>query len=254
MTVSKSCGSSPAAESVTICRSRALRACCRFVSGKILFVTGTDTGVGKTVIAVALTRAFRKRGLNAAGMKPVCSGGRSDARCLWEASDRAVALDEVNPWHFRAPLAPVLAARIARRKLFLRSVAPQIADLARRFACLIVEGAGGLLSPLGEDFDSRDLLHAVGAMPVLVASNRLGAVNQVRLSLEALPEMTRSRTTVLLVNPASPGVAARTNVDLMSRFHPKSRLFTVPWDHDPVGKPGAAFRQAMSKVVAALLR
>jgi dethiobiotin synthetase len=75
------------------------------------FITGTDTGAGKTVLTALLARYLRERGVRTAALKPVCSGGRDDARVLRAASAGALALDKINPWHFRAPIAPLLAAR-----------------------------------------------------------------------------------------------------------------------------------------------
>ena len=80
------------------------------------FITGTDTGVGKTVLTTLLTRFLCERGSNVAALKPVCSGSRADARALRTAMNGALTLDEINPWHFRAPIAPLLAARKENRR------------------------------------------------------------------------------------------------------------------------------------------
>ena len=126
---------------------------------RIFFITGTDTGVGKTVLTALLTQFLRERGVNAAALKPICSGGRDDAREIisprWTAT---LSLDEINPWHFRAPIAPLLAARRERKRVRLSEVLAQIRAMQKRFDVLLVEGAGGLLSPLGENFNSRDLI------------------------------------------------------------------------------------------------
>src|ERR1035441_9896113 len=107
------------------------------------FITGTDTGVGKTVLTTLLARHLRERGVNAAALKPICSGNRADARALHTASDDALTLDEINPWHFRAPLAPLLAARRERRRVGLADVLAHVRTMQRRFDVLLVEGAGG---------------------------------------------------------------------------------------------------------------
>ena len=77
---------------------------------RIYFIIGTDTGVGKTVFTALLTRRLREKEVRVAALKPLCSGGREDARVLRAASGHVLSLDEINPWHFRAPLAPLLAA------------------------------------------------------------------------------------------------------------------------------------------------
>jgi len=135
----------------------------------------------------------------------------------------------VNPWQFRAALAPVLAARMEKRRVRLRQVVTQIQRVAKRFEVVIVEGAGGLLSPMGEDFDSRDLIQALGATPVIVGPNKLGAVNQVRLVWEALPAKMRSKARVVLVNQCKPDAASRTNLELLKEFIAAKQLRVMPW-------------------------
>ncbi len=198
-------------------------------SAQILFITGTDTGVGKTVFAALSTIYLRQNGFQVAALKPLCSGGREDARTLHAAAGKVLSLDEVNPWFFRAPLAPVLAARKEKRRVKLREVVAHIRRIAKRFEVVVVEGAGGLLSPLGEGFDSRDLIKALNAMPIIVCSNKLGAVNQVRLVLEALPPGARQRARVVLVNPMKPDAASRTNLELLRDYVELERVRVIPW-------------------------
>lgn len=196
----------------------------------LVFVTGSDTGVGKTVLTAALTRWLRGRGVDAVGLKPLCSGGREDARELHSASGGALALAEVNPWHFRAALAPVLAARREGQRVKLAEVVARVRAVAGRFEVTVVEGAGGLLSPLVEDGDNLDFLAALRPTAVIaVVPNRLGAVNQARLILRALPAAQRRRAVVVLVDQLSTGAAGRTNADLLAEFTPGVRVIRMPW-------------------------
>ena len=199
------------------------------MASKIYFVTGTDTGVGKTVFAAAATILLRQNGRRVAALKPVCSGDRADARLLYAAAGKILPLDEVNPWHFRAALAPVLAARKEKKRLRLREVVAHVLRVAKQFEIVIVEGAGGLLSPLGEGFDSRDLIQALNAMPVVVCPNKLGAVNQARLVLEALPRRIAGQTRFVLVDQPRPDTASRSNLALLKEFVDPARLRTLPW-------------------------
>ena len=139
---------------------------------RTIFITGTDTGAGKTVLTALLARYLRGRGVRVAALKPVCSGGRADALALRAALGGALALAEINPWHFRAAVAPALAARLARRPLRLAPVLARLRATRQKYDVTLVEGAGGLLSPLGEDFNSRDLIVALRARPVKPASAR----------------------------------------------------------------------------------
>ena len=199
------------------------------MANRILFITGTDTGVGKTVFAVLVTLHLRSRGIRVAALKPICSGGRDDARLLRDAAGKVLSPDDVNPWHFHAPVAPVLAAQQERKRVRLREVVAHIRRVAKSFEVLVVEGAGGLLSPLGEDFDSRDLIKALGATPIIVCPNKLGAVNQVRLTVSALPRAAARQASIVLVNPARPDAASRTNLKLLKEFVDPNRLRILPW-------------------------
>jgi len=193
------------------------------------FITGTDTGVGKTVLTTLLARHLRKCGVNAAALKPVCSGGRGDARMLHTAMNGMLTPDEINPWHFRAPMAPLLAARRERRQVRLADVLAHVRTMQKRFDVLLVEGAGGLLSPLGGNFDSRDLIAALRAVPMVVCPNRLGAVNQVLLALAALPRSAFCRARIVLMSPSKPDAATNTNAGLLAEFFDAKRIFELPW-------------------------
>src|SRR5208283_3205139 len=109
----------------------------------VFFITGTDTGVGKTVLTALLAQHLRRRGIRVAALKPMASGDREDARELQAALDGALTLDEINPWHFRASLAPLLAARREHRRVRLAGVLAHIREMQKRFDVVLVEGAGG---------------------------------------------------------------------------------------------------------------
>jgi dethiobiotin synthetase len=196
---------------------------------RIFLITGTDTGAGKTVLTALLARFGREKGLRVAALKPLCSGGRADARALHAALDGALALDEINPWHFRRPLAPVLAARREKKTVRLADVLAHIRVRQKKSDLTLVEGAGGLLSPLGEDFDSRDLITALRAIPLIAAPNQLGVINHILLTLEALPKMTRSQAKVIFMSPPAPDAASRSNPELLAQFFPSERIFALPW-------------------------
>ncbi len=193
------------------------------------FITGTDTGVGKTVLTALLTRYLRERGVNAAALKPVCSGDRADARALYAALAGALTLDEINPWYFRAPMAPLLAARRERKRVALADVLAHARAMQKRFDVMLIEGAGGLLSPLGEKFDSRELIAALRATPMVVCPNRLGAVNQVLLTLAALPQSASCRARVVLMSPSKPDASTTTNASLLAEFLDAKCIFCLPW-------------------------
>ncbi|HXF11322.1 MAG TPA: dethiobiotin synthase [Desulfuromonadaceae bacterium] len=199
----------------------------------IYFITGTNTGAGKTVLAALCVRALRRRHINATGLKPICSGGRDDARALAAAGDGALSINEVNPWHFRPPIAPLLAARTEKQTILLSDVVAHISAVRRQFDVVVVEGAGGLLSPLGKNFDSRDLLLALRAQPIIVAPNTLGAINHLLLTVEALPKKYQVMAKLVLVAPPKPDAATGSNPGLLAEFFDRRRIFQLPHFSNP---------------------
>lgn len=151
-----------------------------------LFVIGTDTNVGKTVFSCLLARHLTSQGIPLTVAKPFCSGGRDDARLLRAAAGNRQTLDDINPFHFEKPLTPLLAAREAGVRITLDDVLGPLRSLCETDGVQLVEGAGGLLSPLGEGFDAMDLIESLGAQVILVARNQLGVVNHVALTAREL--------------------------------------------------------------------
>jgi dethiobiotin synthetase len=194
-----------------------------------LFITATGTGAGKTVFAALLLGFLRQRGVIAAAFKPICSGGRADARILRAVPGGTLALDEINPWYFRAAIAPALAAKQENKSIRRAQVLAHLRAKQKKFAVTLVEGAGGLLSPLGAGFNSRDLILALRAAPVIVAPNRLGVINDLLLTLEALPKPLRAKTKIVLMSPAKADAATPGNAGLLGEFFPAERIFELPW-------------------------
>ena len=218
-----------------------------------IFITGTDTGVGKTVLTTLLAGFLRQRGHRVAVCKPVCSGGRTDARLLAAALGGEFSLDEINPWHFRAPIAPVLAARREGQRVTLPAIVAHARQLQKRGDVLLVEGAGGLLSPLGENMDSRDLLVALRAVPIIVGLNRLGVVNHLRLTLAALPSAARARAMVVLMTPEMPDRSTPTNAVLLAEHFDAASVVGLPWLGQPVDFKGALRTAHIRKILGRIV-
>jgi len=159
-----------------------------------IFVTGTDTGVGKTLVASALLRAFALSGLRAVGMKPVATGCRLDAHdranedvaALTAASNISVPIDLINPYCFEPAIAPHLAAQQAGSSISLTRIRQCYLSLASRADRVVVEGAGGLLAPLSPREDWGDLVRFLDLSVVLVVGMRLGCLNHALLTAEAI--------------------------------------------------------------------
>ena len=195
---------------------------------RFLVVTGTGTGVGKTVLSGLLVRRIIQLGRTIRAFKPLCSGGRGDALALEAASGGAQTLDEINPWYFEAPLSPALAARLERRTVTLEAVSAHILQHSKQRELTLVEGAGGLLSPLTVDGDTRDLIVRLKARPLIVASNRLGVIHDVRATLGCLPPSLRSSVPVVLMAPAAVDPSTARNARSLSEYHPADRIVEIP--------------------------
>ncbi len=163
---------------------------------RTIFVTGTDTGVGKTLLTALLLAHARQGHAGACALKPFCSGSRADAQLLHGLQGGGLALDDINPFFFPQPLAPAVAARErGRRGPSLGEVVGHIRSVSAtldRSACLFIEGSGGLLVPLGEGYTVLDLIVALRCETLLVSANRLGTINHTLLSVEALQRATRA--------------------------------------------------------------
>jgi len=149
-------------------------------------VTGTDTGAGKTFVTSGLVRFSRSRGIDAVGMKPICSGDNLDVQKLREACDSCEPEFVLNPIWFRTPVAPYTASLIEDRQIDLNALRKAFTHLAQRHAHVLVEGAGGIAVPIRSDYDYRDLARDLHLEVVIVAANRLGVLNHVRLTEESI--------------------------------------------------------------------
>ncbi len=149
-------------------------------------MTGNDTGVGKTHVAAMIARAAAEQGLRVGVYKPAASGCRSesgslisdDAQELWVAAGSSGELDRVCPQRFAAPLSPHLAAQAEGKELDAALLRSGLDYWRDRSDFLIVEGAGGLMSPLGDDEYVADLAHDLGYPLIVVARNQIGVINQ----------------------------------------------------------------------------
>jgi dethiobiotin synthetase len=158
------------------------------------FVTGTDTEVGKTRVSAGLLYWLGQAGVRAAGYKPVASGielleGRrvnEDVLRLQQASSVALSDEQVGPCQLGFPCAPHIAAELEGRVIDRQALALGAHELQRQADCIVAEGAGGLLVPLGPDWDSSDLMVELGLPVVLVVGLRLGCISHALLSAEAI--------------------------------------------------------------------
>ncbi len=161
-----------------------------------LFITGTDTGVGKTFVAAALARALREQGVDVGVMKPIETGCRlrqgkfypADGALLRQTAGVRDALDLVTPVRFRLPLAPYAADVQEGKSVNLRLVDQAFRTLRKRHSFLLVEGIGGLLVPIRRDYSVLDLIQRIGLPVLVVARLGLGTINHTLLTVHRLRE------------------------------------------------------------------
>ena len=208
-----------------------------------IFVTGTDTGVGKTVVATAILRALVASGQRAVGMKPVSAGNERDGSehpdvvALLRAGNVSAPLADRNPFAFAPAIAPHLAAAEAGVAIDLAVITAAYARLASRADVVVVEGAGGVLVPVDATHDMLDIAMRLRLPVLLVVGMRLGCLNHALLSAAAI----RSRGPRLsgwVANCVDPQMrAVDANVEALSIRLPAPLVALVPWGVSPTIPP-----------------
>jgi len=156
---------------------------------KGLFITGTDTGAGKTYVASLIIEALRAEGVDAVGYKPICCGGREDAYALMKASGNTVELEQVNPCWMRTAAAPYVAGMFENKELDVEALLKGGRDLGAEHEVVIVEGVGGWQVPILKNYMVADFAKELGLPTILVVGNRLGALNPTLLTVQSMRSM-----------------------------------------------------------------
>ncbi len=153
---------------------------------KGLFITGTDTGAGKTYVTSLIIKALRGEGIDAVGYKPICCGGREDAYALQSASGGLIDLDEVNPCWMRSASAPYVAGMFENKELDVKSLIDRAHAMSENHELVVCEGVGGWKVPITKDYLVADFAKDLGWPVLLVVGNRLGALNHTALTVESM--------------------------------------------------------------------
>jgi len=205
-----------------------------------LGVTGTDTAVGKTLVSTVLLRILRSRGLRVSAMTPVETGVKpddpsSDARRLQAAAGGDDPIEDVRPLLMAEPLAPWVASARAGTEVDLGVLDAAFARLAEGRDAVLVEGAGGLLVPVTRDVAFDGLFVQWELDVVVVAGNRLGAINHTLLTVRAAHDAgLRVRGVVLnALGPETPGIAEATNLEALSDLLAPVPVLAFPWLRRP---------------------
>lgn len=220
-----------------------------------VFITGTDTGVGKTVVTAALAQYLSQRGVDVGVMKPVETGvasptaATSDAVRLKAAAATQDELALIRPYCFRQPVAPLTAARLERKPIRLAGILSAYRRLREQHELLLVEGVGGVHAPLTKSADVLELIQQMKLPVIVVGRVGLGGINHARLTIEALRQRKIPVLALVLNQTASVQGAmarqqARSTVALLREFSEVPVIGPLPY----AGTLGQGWNRAVEKV------
>jgi len=205
---------------------------------KGIFITGTDTGVGKTLVAGGLARVWLKSGKRIGVIKPIESGcvrtdsglQPHDALFLKEMSYSIDDVDLINPYRLEHPLAPSIAAELEGVEIDLKKIDRIYQQLELKYDLMLVEGVGGLLAPLYKTFNNADLIRLLGIPMIVVARNTLGTINHTLLTVEYAQS---NGLTILgiIINTLSrsPDLSTKTNPQVIKKLSGLPLLGVIPF-------------------------
>lgn len=199
-----------------------------------IFITGTDTGVGKTQVACLLVRSFRAMGIDAVGMKPFACGDRKDADALFAANDGVVDMGLVNPVWMRVSASPYAASLVENRALDIATAREACRMVRAEHSLVVVEGVGGWRVPLTDTLCMSDFAVELGLPVVVVVANRIGALNHTRLTVDAIRGRGLTVAGILWndVNGAAEDPASITNRGVFEQLMPEEIQMEVPFGID----------------------
>lgn len=204
------------------------------------FITGTDTGVGKTYFTAMLTRALRRTGFDTVALKPICCGPRDDVEALRHAADNELSPEEINPVWLRQPAAPLVAAREEGRNIDLVSLADWFAAISRGRKSVLIEGAGGWLVPLTPKQTVADLAALFGLPVLVVVADKLGCLNHTQLTLQNIRSRGLSCAGLVLNAITADGsIAQKTNRKILAEICEAPLLFEIQPGQTEIGLAAA---------------
>lgn len=230
-----------------------------------VFITGTDTGVGKTLIAGALIRVFSSFGPRTGGMKPVETGCSrqgdalipEDGMFLKTIARMEEPITQIVPYTFEPPVSPMTAAEMSGGSIDPLRIKREFYELKRRYDFMVVEGAGGLLAPMGQDYFSLDIPRDLGLPLIVVARPGLGTINHTLLTVRyAISNgLTVAGVIINHVMPPQGTLAEETNPSALKSLLPVPLIGSMPYlgDHSPEALEKAAFKNLDADILKRLL-
>ena len=219
------------------------------------FITGTDTGAGKTILTALLLDHLRAQGENAIAIKPLCTGPRDDVHLLQSLQPGVLSDDEMNPFHYPNPVTPLVASRGRLKKEHIVGAIRQREGECER---LLVEGAGGLRVPLAAGVAWDEVVKSLKCGVILAAPNQLGVLNHVNLTLDRLKTIGVMKVFVVLSDcnpPSRMDASAASNQRVLASFWPETPFLKLPYLGSNLGTPEKirAARKKMKKTLARLV-
>lgn len=204
-----------------------------------IFITGTDTGVGKTIVTAGLALLLKAQGVNVGIVKPVQSGHytddpEGDAAILKRLAGLDTPLEEITPYSFKTPVTPGLAAELEGRTINRDHLLAHIKKIEQKYDFLLIEGAGGLMVPMGADWMVSDLAQAIGYPLLIVARPSLGTINHSVLTTTVIRQM-GMRVLGIICNGYREDCddpSIEQNPHLIEKFAQTPVLGTIPWLED----------------------
>ena len=207
---------------------------------KGLFITGTDTGVGKTLIAGAIAKILHKAGKNVGVFKPIATGCKKtkkgfigqDAQFLARCASSESEIDLINPVTFKMPAAPFACEKAENKKVDLKKIADAYKQICKNSDFIIVEGIGGIKVPITDRFDVLDLARAFKLPVVIVARSKLGTINHTLLTIDAVRSAGLLLAGVVIngYNKEVKDFAEKTNAKIIGKLGKVRILAVVPFD------------------------
>lgn len=227
---------------------------------KGIFITGTDTGVGKTFVACGLIRALKDMGMNVCPIKPVESGCRvhkgnlvpADTTALVTASGVREPVDMINPYRLRHPLAPSVAAEIEGVKIDRRKILSAYNRLSNKYDITVVEGAGGIMVPVYKKYLFLDMAGDLGLPVVIVSRPGLGTINHTLLTIESLMHKGLDVKGVIInyAEGKKRGLCEKTSPEVIEKLGGVPVLGIVPYsDNRNRALDAAIFKQIAKKIL-----
>jgi dethiobiotin synthetase len=197
--------------------------------GSTIFITGTGTGVGKTILTALLTVHLRASGVNALAMKPYCSGSLNDSELLEAANGGELSLKQITPVFCPKPLAPLAALEREESHDALQEAKRAISENSEQCEYLLVEGIGGVAVPLAPSYSVGHLIAEIADHQIIVGTNRLGIINETILTNYFLEGLGKPRNHIVLMKKDTESLSAESNTDIVKTILGHSRLTELPF-------------------------